>query len=196
MEQLPAGECYNALYEICAAPDGHVASATITRPSGDPRGDEAMTRAILSWRYPPRARDSQAFCHGMDVAQCRAPSLLSDAALLATLAGDAKGGLPDETYDQEAPFTVQQSDDRMRAAKTCYGLTLLRLPRLAGTMTVRWTLSPTGAVKNVETIADSLGDPDLAACVRTEVAGWRFPGSPSAGDVTMSFRFVFGHFAP
>jgi TonB family protein len=198
MAQLRAGECYNALFEISVAADGHVAGVSIARPSGDPRGDATMTRAVLRWRYAPRKQNGRAqpFRHLMALNQCRPPSPLSDSALLARFLGgeSVPPAAADDEMDRESPFERSQSADRMTGPKACYGIALLHHPQLrAGAMTVHWTVIPTGEVQQVETSDDSLGDPELATCVRQEVAGWRFPALPAAA-IAMSFRFVFGNF--
>jgi TonB family protein len=77
----------------------------------------------------------------------------------------------------------------MGAVKGCYERALKRNPNLSGKIVLRWTITPSGTVQNVEAEND-IGDPEVANCIKQLVSRWRFP-APSGGSVDVSIPFVF-----
>jgi TonB family protein len=73
--------------------------------------------------------------------------------------------------------------------RACYERALKRHPEIAGRLVLRFTLTPAGTVAAVEVEEDTLGDPDVTACVRHALSLWRFPSPPRKVEVT--FPFVF-----
>jgi TonB family protein len=78
----------------------------------------------------------------------------------------------------------------MAAIRACYERALKRDPRLAGKLVVRFTITPAGTVSLVEVEDDSLGDAEVARCLREVFRRWRFP-PPTGGPAEVSFPFVF-----
>jgi TonB family protein len=79
---------------------------------------------------------------------------------------------------------------RIGAIKGCYERALKRNPKLTGKIEVRWTITPAGTVQGVEIASDSMGDSEVANCIKGFVARWRFP-APSGGSVEVQYPFVF-----
>lgn len=79
---------------------------------------------------------------------------------------------------------------RMGAIKGCYERALKRNPSLSGKIKIRWTITAAGTVSGIEIDEDTLGDSEVASCIKRLIAGWRFP-APSGGAVEVVFPFVF-----
>jgi TonB family protein len=79
---------------------------------------------------------------------------------------------------------------RLAAVKGCYEKQLNRNPDLRGKITVRFTIGPTGAVVDISTESNTMGDDEVAQCIMNRMRGWRFP-KPEGGSVTVSYPFIF-----
>ncbi len=79
---------------------------------------------------------------------------------------------------------------RIGAIKACYERALKRNPNLSGKIAVHWTITPAGTVSAVEIEQDTMGDSEVANCIKGLVARWRFP-APAGGAVEVSYPFVF-----
>ena len=79
---------------------------------------------------------------------------------------------------------------RRKAVAACYERALKQQPTLAGKLVVRFSLAAAGTVTAVEIDDDTLGAPDVAACIRALVLRWRFP-TLAEGPAELSFPFVF-----
>jgi hypothetical protein len=79
---------------------------------------------------------------------------------------------------------------RMGAIKACYERALKRNPKLSGKISMRWTITPAGTVQGVDVDSDTMGDSEVANCIKALIARWRFP-APQGGAVEVNFPFVF-----
>jgi TonB family protein len=79
---------------------------------------------------------------------------------------------------------------RIGAVKACYERALKRNPNLSGKVKVRWTITAAGTVSGVDISDDTMGDSEVASCIKQLVARWRFP-APAGGSVEVEFPFVF-----
>ena len=79
---------------------------------------------------------------------------------------------------------------RLGAVKACYERGLKRNPNLSGKVVIHWTITQAGTVSGVDIEQDTLGDAEVASCIKSLIARWRFP-APSGGSVEVSFPFVF-----
>jgi hypothetical protein len=100
---------------------------------------------------------------------------------------------------QEAPavdgsldpnIVAKEVRSRIGAVKACYERALKRNPNLSGKVTIHWTITAAGTVSGVDVEQDTLGDAEVASCIKALVSRWRFP-APSGGAVEVSFPFVF-----
>jgi outer membrane biosynthesis protein TonB len=90
----------------------------------------------------------------------------------------------------DSNIIVKEVKARMGAIKACYERSLKRNPNLSGKIAVRWTITPAGTVTGVDIDQDSMGDPEVSSCIKSQIAHWRFP-APAGGSVDVQFPFVF-----
>jgi hypothetical protein len=90
----------------------------------------------------------------------------------------------------DAAAIAREIRGRRKAIAACYERALKQQPTLAGKLVVRFSLAAAGTVTAVEIDDDTLGAPDVAACIRAVVLRWRFP-SLAEGAAELSFPFVF-----
>jgi outer membrane biosynthesis protein TonB len=79
---------------------------------------------------------------------------------------------------------------RMGLIKACYENALKRNPNLKGKISIRFTILETGGLADVTAALNSLGSPDVAACIVNTMRSWRTQFKP-AGPVTVEYPFVF-----
>jgi hypothetical protein len=79
---------------------------------------------------------------------------------------------------------------RRKAIAACYERALKQKPTLAGKLVVRFSIAAAGTVSAVDIDDDTLGAPEVGACVRALVSRWRF-APPAEAPVELSFPFVF-----
>ena len=79
---------------------------------------------------------------------------------------------------------------RRKAIAACYERALKQKPTLAGKLVVRFSIAAAGTVAAVDIDDDTLGAPEVGACVRGLVLRWRF-APPAEAPVELSFPFVF-----
>ncbi len=90
----------------------------------------------------------------------------------------------------DAAAIAREIRARRKAISACYERALKQQPTLAGKLVVRFSLSAAGTVTAVDIDEDTLGAPDVAACVRATALRWRFPAL-AEGPAALSFPFVF-----
>jgi protein TonB len=90
----------------------------------------------------------------------------------------------------DAAAIAREIRTRRRAIAACYERALKNQPTLAGKLVVRFSLAAAGTVTAVDVDDDSLGAPDVTACIRGVVLRWRFPAL-TEGPAELSFPFVF-----
>ena len=79
---------------------------------------------------------------------------------------------------------------RMGLVKACYENGLKRNPNLKGKISVRFTILETGGLSEIAAAQNTLGSPEVAACIVNTMRSWRMPFRPS-GPVTVEYPFVF-----
>jgi hypothetical protein len=79
---------------------------------------------------------------------------------------------------------------RRKAIAACYERALKQKPTLAGKLVIRFSIAAAGTISAVEIDDDTLGAPEVGACVRGLVLHWRF-APPAEAPVELSFPFVF-----
>jgi outer membrane biosynthesis protein TonB len=79
---------------------------------------------------------------------------------------------------------------RMGLIKACYENALKRNPGLKGKISVRFTILETGGLADVGAAVNSMGSPEVAACIVNTMRSWRTQFRPS-GPVTVEYPFVF-----
>ncbi len=104
--------------------------------------------------------------------------------------GVVKGEAPAVDGELDPAMVAKEVRTRLGAIKACYERALKRNPNLSGKVVIHWTITQAGTVSGVDVEQDTLGDAEVASCIKSLIARWRFP-APSGGSVEVSFPFVF-----
>jgi TonB family protein len=99
------------------------------------------------------------------------------------LAVDARADLSPEVVNRVV---------RAHAAEVrqCYMSELPRAPDASGTVTVDWTIAPTGDVTGASVARSTLKNANIEACVVGRVKSWRFAATGSPIHVSYPFTFA------
>jgi outer membrane biosynthesis protein TonB len=89
----------------------------------------------------------------------------------------------------DAAAIAREVRGRRKAIAACYERALKQQPTLSGKVVLRFALAAAGTVTSVEIDDDTLGAPEVAACIKGVVSRWRFPALAEGAEV--SFPFVF-----
>jgi hypothetical protein len=79
---------------------------------------------------------------------------------------------------------------RMGLIKACYENALKRNPNLKGKISIRFTILETGGLADVSAVQNSMGAPEVAACIMNTMRSWRTQFRPS-DPATVEYPFVF-----
>ena len=79
---------------------------------------------------------------------------------------------------------------RVSPLKSCYERELRMDPTIAGTLQLRFTITPTGAVSSARPTENSTRSEAVASCVTNVISRLRFP-APEGGPVTFVFPLTF-----
>ena len=101
-----------------------------------------------------------------------------------------KSEAPAVDGELDPAMVAKEVRTRLGAIKACYERALKRNPNLSGKVVIHWTITQAGTVSGVDVETDTLGDAEVASCIKSLVARWRFP-APAGGSVEVSFPFVF-----
>jgi outer membrane biosynthesis protein TonB len=107
-----------------------------------------------------------------------------------TVKGAIKTEAPAVDGELDPNMVAKEVKSRLGAIKACYERALKRNPNLSGKVVIHWTITQAGTVSGVDVEQDTLGDAEVASCIKALVARWRFP-APAGGSVDVSFPFVF-----
>lgn len=85
---------------------------------------------------------------------------------------------------------------RVNELRACRGevasdrhVSLGRVP--AGTVLLRWSIDPGGAVSGTEAVAETRTDPDVLSCVKRMMSGWVFVRAPGGAPLRIEQRLAF-----
>jgi hypothetical protein len=90
----------------------------------------------------------------------------------------------------DAAAIAREIRARKKALAACYERALKATPTLAGKLVIRFSLAAAGTVTSVDIEDESLGSPEVSACIKAVVLRWRF-GALAEGPAELSFPFVF-----
>jgi hypothetical protein len=113
-----------------------------------------------------------------------------EAAAEKKVSGSVKSEAPAVDGELDPAMVAKEVRTRLGAIKACYERALKRNPTLSGKVVIHWTITQAGTVSGVDVESDTLGDAEVASCIKALVARWRFP-APAGGSVDVSFPFVF-----
>jgi hypothetical protein len=91
----------------------------------------------------------------------------------------------------DASVIVKEIKSRIGAVKACYESGLKRNPNIGGKLTLHFAVSAIGKVTGVDIENDTMHDDEVAGCIKSRVASWRFPAPPGGGTTEFSYPFVF-----
>lgn len=106
------------------------------------------------------------------------------------VSGIVKSEAPAVDGELDPNIVSKEVRSRLGAVKACYERALKRNPSLSGKIVIHWTITAAGTVSGVDVENDTMGDSEVASCIKSLIARWRFP-APSGGSVDVSFPFVF-----
>jgi hypothetical protein len=106
------------------------------------------------------------------------------------VSGSVKSEAPAVDGELDPAMVAKEVRTRLGAIKACYERALKRNPTLSGKVVIHWTITQAGTVSGVDVEQDTLGDAEVASCIKALIARWRFP-APAGGSVDVSFPFVF-----
>jgi len=106
------------------------------------------------------------------------------------VSGVVKSEAPAVDGELDPSIVSKEVRSRLGAIKACYERALKRTPSLSGKVVVHWTITAAGTVSGIDVENDTMGDSEVASCIKSLVARWRFP-APAGGSVEVSFPFVF-----
>jgi len=78
-----------------------------------------------------------------------------------------------------------------RSVKLCYERGLAKNPKLAGKVTMKFIVGPTGSVDSAVVADSTLGNSDVESCIAEQVKTWIFPEPQGGGVVVINYPFVF-----
>ncbi|TXD38325.1 AgmX/PglI C-terminal domain-containing protein [Lujinxingia vulgaris] len=78
-----------------------------------------------------------------------------------------------------------------REMQHCYEQELQRNPNLAGRITVRWVISPTGSVTIASIAETSMNNSAVEQCMTQRIRRWVFPEPKGGGIVNVNYPFNF-----
>ncbi len=87
--------------------------------------------------------------------------------------------------------TVQQYIRRyLPGIKWCYQDRLQQNRKLAGKLTLAFTILPAGNVHNAQTANSTMGDSVLEECIRNKMTRWKFPSPKDGGVVEVAYPLI------
>lgn len=93
------------------------------------------------------------------------------------------------TYDKDLVRRIVRA--HISEVRTCYEKALAKDATLGGTVTIGFTIGPTGSVTASSVKDDTLADPGVGTCVVKRVKAWKFPTPAGGGLVVVRYPFVF-----
>lgn len=78
-----------------------------------------------------------------------------------------------------------------RVIRSCYDTEASKDPSLRGTITVGWSIDPTGSVAQASVASSTMRNPTVEGCILQEIRNLRFPTSDQRTEVP-GFPFKFG----
>ena len=79
----------------------------------------------------------------------------------------------------------------LNQVRYCYEVALRQTPGLEGEVRVSFTIAADGSVSGTTVVANTVGSPEVAACIASRPRTWLFPQPEGGGTVVVSQTFVF-----
>lgn len=172
--------------EMVIDPQGRVSSASVADSSTltNSAVQTCVAHGAARWAFP--APDGGAQVRVTYPIVFSPPAANTNTAMGQVASGDTqvRGGLPREVIRR----VIRQ---HINEARYCYESVLVNQPDLTGRVTVRFVISPTGAVQTAQTQSETIQDPSVGRCLVNAVRRWRFPQPNGGGIVIVTYPFVF-----
>ena len=166
-------------------PSGAVRSSEVARSIGNsPALDECVANQVRTWAFPkPRGNGSLIVTHSFGFKPSDSPpAMVCDHA---SASAESRHGSLDEKLIR------QFIGKRMDEIRYCHSQEAMAAPGLAGTVAVKFIISPSGAVCAAEISHSTVANAALELCIAARMRGWRFPAPNGGGAVTFTHRFTF-----
>lgn len=79
----------------------------------------------------------------------------------------------------------------LNQVRYCYEIALRQTPGLEGEVRVSFTIAADGSVPVTNVVANTVGSPEVAACIASRPRTWLFPQPEGGGTVVVNQTFVF-----
>ncbi len=101
-----------------------------------------------------------------------------------------KSEAPEVDGDLDPNAVAKYVKARMTSIKECYERELKRDPKLAGKLTISFTIETDGKISETYVESNTMGNKNVANCITGRIRSWRFP-KPKGGSVTVAYPFIF-----
>jgi TonB family protein len=145
-------------------------------PTGEPTRGAPEPRAASPTEKDPTQRDPNA--------SAGSPSKLVEQSEVMSGAASVRGSLDKEIIRRIIRRHINE-------VKHCYEQELAREPRLAGRISVQFTIAETGMVVASVLQSSTMGNPRVESCVVKSVRRWEFPRPSDDGVVIVTYPFNF-----
>jgi len=100
-----------------------------------------------------------------------------------------------KTQSRDADQVSEVVNRHNASIQYCYQRELKQNPDLKGKLVVRFTIDPSGSVKDVKVISSTLNSPSIERCVISRIKRWDDFGAidPAKGDATFRQVYTFGY---
>jgi pSer/pThr/pTyr-binding forkhead associated (FHA) protein len=75
--------------------------------------------------------------------------------------------------------------------KFCYERQLMKNPKLAGKIVVRWKIGGNGSVTSASVVQTTMNNERVENCITRRIGRWRFPKPRGGGSVNVNYPFIF-----
>jgi len=168
---------------VSIARSGRVTRAQVLRTALDEEAGRCLSLAIENLRYEPGP------AAGLVAAELSVKFWRGDAPLPAT--GPAPGKLFANPGRLEASVITAAFEPALQKVERCYARGLVRDPGLWGRLGLRIDLTSDGTIESVHEDESRFPDPEVSACVVSEVTALTFP-APAGGSLSFVQAFRLG----
>ena len=168
------------------APSGEVRSSEVAQSSARNAGlEECLLARVGTWTFPkPRGEGAVVATYPFMFKRAQGSGEASCDNSASQPSGARCGSLDKQQIRQVVMENLGEIRD-------CYEREVRSSPRLAGTVAVRVTIAPTGAVSFSKVARSTVDNASLELCVASRIQNWTFPKPSGEGPVTVTYPFNF-----
>ncbi len=101
------------------------------------------------------------------------------------------GGDPIVHGELDRSLIDQVVKRNMNKIRYCYQRELVKDPKLAGKLVVKFVIAPDGTVSSATTKSTTMNNSSVESCINSRFMRFQFPEPKNGGSVTVSYPFVF-----